>query len=596
MRGQYARSLLALAALVALVVATGCDELRSVSEGDLVFAPPLGASYLRYRVEAPTGAWTREFVVSRRSFVELRETAGRQYALGLLGERAWMRVGARRPVEIDGALAADERTEAAWIGMRYGDPARGEHLELETCNAKACTLVYTPHDGHALWVDVDRGTHRPTSFQWIAQDHAIEACEGIEWSDAGAGPVVAAARCSAIVDKVGLDTTRWTLEERRDDPVTPEWARVEAEDVVPLGEPQDAARFAVADPAVRVYVPVDAGGASLQLVLDTGSPVTVLSRRALDGAGVVRSPDPPVHVKPQWLPEDTYDPAIVDRLTIGGIELHGVPVLVPRDDTPFASDEAGLLGMDLLSRYVVDVDGPASAVRIWPRSVFARDAGGAKGPAFVDLPYAGASHGSVVVEGAVDEIGAMPVILDTGAPLNVVVGGPGMHAKHPHHQGDDVMLREDDGAWDYLTEVKGFHLGPFGLPRMPALGHDRRPDLPFLDGDGALVGLGVLRHFRVVVDARASLVHMAPGPSYRVLAQLGLEIDDRDGAATITRVVEGEHDWSKPLREGDLVRAVGGKRVTDRAGALGALAAAHGRVRVDVERRGNGLVRVVEMD
>jgi len=245
---------------------------------------------------------------------------------------------------------------------------------------------------------------------------------------------------------------------------------------------------------------------------------------------------------------------------------------------------------------VVDVDGPASAVRIWPRPVFARDPGGAASATFTDVAYAGASHGSVVVAGAVDEIGPMPVVLDTGAPLNVVVGGPGMHAKHPHHAGDDVMLREDDGAWDYFTEVKGFHLGPFGLPRMPALGHDRRPDLPFLDGGGALVGLGVLRHFRVAVDARESVVHLVPGPSYRVLAQLGLEIDDRDGAATITRIVEGEHDWSKPLREGDVVRAIGGKRVTNRAGALAALAAAHGRVRLDVERRGNRLVRIVPFD
>ena len=267
-----------------------------------------------------------------------------------------------------------------------------------------------------------------------------------------------------------------------------------------------------------------------------------------------------------------------------------MPVLIPRKDAPFAGEEAGLLGMDLLSRWVVDVDSPASTLRIWPRRLFPRD------EAFTDLRYAGASHGAVVVGGAVDEIGPMPLVLDTGAPLNVIVGGPGMHAKHPHHQNDEVMLREDDAACDYMAEVKGLHLGPFGLPRMPAMGHDRRPDLPFLDGGAALVGLGVLRHFRIAVDAKQGLVHVAPGPSYAVLTQLGIEIDDRNGLPTITRIVEGEHDWRKPLREGDVVKAVGGRPVKNRAAALLALATAHGRVRLEVSRNGNRLVRLVAMN
>ncbi len=575
-----------LALLVALVLAAGCDQLRTLSEADLLLPPPRGSTYLRYEVQSPSGSWTREFVVSSRDFAELREADGKAYALGLMGTRAWMRVGARTPVEIDGALAADERTQAGWIGMRYLDRARGERVELETCNVRACTLVYTPHDGHALWVDVDRGTHRPTSFSWIARDHAVEACEDVRWDEAGAAPVVASARCSAIVDHVGRETTTWTLAERRDDPSPPSWALIDPADIVPLREPAAPAVFAIADPSTRVYVPVDAGGGPLQLVLDTGAAMTVLTRRALGSAGVVRSPDPPVHVRPPWLPEDTYDAAIVDRVTVGGIELHGVPVLVARDDAPFDGEEAGLLGMDLLSRFVVDVDAPRSTLRIWPRALFAERG-------FVDVPYRGASHGAVVVAGAVDEIGPMPFILDTGAPINVIVGGPGMHAKHPHHRDDEVMLREDDAACDYLAEVRGLHLGPFGLPRMPAMGHDRRPELPFLDSDSALVGLGVLRHFRFAVDAGGQVVHFAPGPSYAVLTRMGLEIDDRDGAPTITRVVDAEHDWQKPLREGDVVRSVGGRTVRTRDEALVALASATSSrdVSLVVERRGNRLGR-----
>jgi hypothetical protein len=374
---------------------------------------------------------------------------------------------------------------------------------------------------------------------------------------------------------------------RRAEPALPAWARVDPESIVPLRPLRDVISFAVADPSTRVYVPAQAGGHDpLQLVLDTGSPVTVLSRRVMDAMGVVAAPEPPIHVHPPWLPQGTYDPAIVDRLVLGGLELHGVRVLVPRDDAPFDGDEAGLLGMDVLSHYVVDVDGPAATLRIWPRERF--DASG-----FVDLPFWGASHGAVVVGGAVDEVGEMPVIVDTGAPLNVVVGGPGMHGKHPHGQNDDVMLREDGDRSDYMTEVYGFHLGPFGFPRMPAIGHDRRPDLSFLDGDSALVGLGVLRHFRLAVDMANGLLHIAPGPSYTVLASYGLEIDDRAGAPTISRVVDRDHDWVKPVRVGDVVRAVGTLSVHDRNQALAAIASSQDPVRVTIDRRGNRLRRTI---
>lgn len=571
--------------LLPLVAALGgCAQLHPMSQLNFVLAPPLASTYLRYHVRSPAGAWSREFVLNRRDFAELRETHGRPYTLGLADDVPWMQVGSRPPVEIDGALASDERREAAWVGMRFGEAEPGTRRELESCHRAVCTLVYTPRDGHALWVDVDRKTHRPVAFQWVAQDRAIEVCDQLSWSEVGGVPAMASATCSAIVDHVGRETTTWTLMERRDDEDIPEWAQVEPKDVRRLVPARDATSFAIADPSRRVYVPVDAGGEPLQLVLDTGSPVTVLSQRALDAAGVVRSPDPPVHVRPPWLPEDTYDTAIVDRLVIGGLELHGVPVLVPRNDAPFASDEAGLLGMDLLSRYVVDVDSPASTLRIWPRDAFPESG-------FTDVRYYGASHGAVVIGGSVDELGPMPVILDTGAPLNVVVGGAAMHAKHPHHRGDEEVLREDDSSSDYATEIEGFHLGPFGLPRMPALGHDRRPDLSFLDEGEALAGLGVLRHFRVAVDARRSIVHLQPGPSYVVLRRLGIEIDDRNGAPVISRVVEGEHEWHRLLREGDVVRSVGGQAVSNRAEALAAIANGHGHVRIVLERNGNRLTR-----
>ena len=60
---------------------------------------------------------------------------------------------------------------------------------------------------------------------------------------------------------------------------------------------------------------------------------------------------------------------------------------------------------------------------------------------------------------------------------------------------------------------------------------------------------------------------------------------------TVTHVVEGEHDWQKPLREGDIVRAVDGRKVTTRDEALRAIAGAKGSVRITLERKGNRVTK-----
>ena len=92
------------------------------------------------------------------------------------------------------------------------------------------------------------------------------------------------------------------------------------------------------------------------------------------------------------------------------------------------------------------------------------------------------------------------------------------------------------------------------------------------------------------MDARQETIRVAPGPSYYVLARLGLEIDQRNGAPTITRIVGDERAWDAPLREGDVVRTVSGARVARREEALAALSAATmngAPVHVTIERDGN---------
>jgi hypothetical protein len=583
----------ALLLLVLAVSGIACDALHPLSEADFHVSPALASTYLRYHVSSPRGEWTREFAVSRHDFAELRETSGRPYVLGLKDSLAWLRVGARAPVEIDGALAADERREAAWIGMRFGDGGHAGHLELEQCHGPICTLVYTPRDGHTRSGSTSTGRRAgPSSFEWIAQDHADRELRGrgVERHRRGAG------------HRVG-DVQRHRRPRRpRDDAVDaggasrsertpPEWARIRPEDVVPLRPARDVVELAIADPSQRVYVPVEAGGSQpLRLVLDTGSPITVLTRRVVDELGVVPSPEPPVHVHPPWLPEDTYDPEIVDRLVIAGIELHGVPVLVPRNDSPFAGEEGGLLGMDLMSRYVVDVDGPASTLRIWPRGRFDSGVG------FTDLPYWGASHGMVVVGGAVDELGPMPVLVDTGAPLNVVVGGPAMHSRHPAS-----ARRGDAPQRGRLLRLhqRGRRL-PF-RPLRPASHARRRPRPPSRSPVPRLRRRARRPRRLAALPRRRRLAAWRRARRPRARATWSSRASgSRSTTATarrpITRIVYGEHDWTKPLRVGDVVRSVEGRKVSQpHRGSRSASPARARQVRVTVERHGNVVSKTLAM-
>ena len=63
--------------------------------------------------------------------------------------------------------------------------------------------------------------------------------------------------------------------------------------------------------------------------------------------------------------------------------------------------------------------------------------------------------------------------------------------------------------------------GPFTLPKMDAIGRDRH-----LMGDGvALMGMSVMRHFRLALDLRDNLRHAWPGDAYRTLWRVGIDID-----------------------------------------------------------------------
>ena len=106
---------------------------------------------------------------------------------------------------------------------------------------------------------------------------------------------------------------------------------------------------------------------------------------------------------------------------------------------------------------------------------------------------------------------------------------------------------------------------------MDAIGRDRERNRV---GNGvALVGMGVMRHFKLAFDARQRMLYVWPGASYLTLRRAGIEIDDRGDGPTVTRIVASEPTALDHLHMMDVIRKVSGLSVRDAQEARQAIAA-----------------------
>jgi hypothetical protein len=321
------------------------------------------------------------------------------------------------------------------------------------------------------------------------------------------------------------------------------------------------------------------------MVLDTGAFFTIISKRAASELGVVPTGEVRLHVDPPWLRRTHLYVGIVERIHIGGAELLGERVLVA--ESLDLGEAAGLLGRSTLRRFVVDVDSPAATLRFHARDGFKPAPGG----------RALLLHGSEVplIEGAVTHVDKGLLGLDTGMEEDIVLHSLEMAIHHRRERGSDAFLGGADSVRspDYQTTLDGIDFGPFHLPAMPGIGRDRDQ---WRVGPGiALVGMGLMRYFRVAFDLRNDQLHVWPGDGYATLRRCGMDVEDGVGP-TVDRVVPGGPADGAGVRRGDVILGLDRNlRIGESAAAARrAFAVAPGRpITVWVERR--GVVRELEM-
>jgi len=513
-----------------------------------------GSKYLRYAAESDAGAWTREIVVTTGAYAERRTRSdGTTYAFGRDEAGGWLRVGEGAVIDARGSMWEQEAsTGAGLFGLRFAQPAAEDEATYMGRSRAAWELAFRPEGGRTMTFAIDRASSTPNAYDLVDDFGRLVSCDDLAFELGAAGPVLAAWRCAtndrfAFAGQVLEERVRLEEERAVDVAAVPRWVRPGARRAAPpaLERPIEVP---ITEPR-RVEVPTRFGDRPpVQMILDTGAFFTILSRRAAEELGVVPTGETRLHVDPPWLPRSHLWVGVVEKLSLAGAVLYGERVLVAESQD--FGKAAGLLGRSTLRRFVVDVDSPRHTLRLHERKGFRPDRGW--------RPVALHGSGIPMIDGEVVGVAEGLLQLDTGMEDDIVVHALEMKLKHPRERGSDVMLGGPDARTspEYASYVDGLRFGPFSLPKMDALGRDR--DQRLVGPGVALVGMGVMRYFRLAFDLRDNRLYAWPGNGYRTLRRAGIDVEEGAEGATVDRVIAGGPGEAAGLRRGDVILSVDG--------------------------------------
>lgn len=535
---------------------------------------------LRYDVDGHDGPWVHEMVLGRALYAERRQRldGASSYAFGEDLRGAWLAVGDGTQRAAEAPWRRETRTQAALYGLEFLRPADAEEAIYLPGDGETWDYVFRPAGGHTLTLAIDRETHQPVSFDRLDSFRRLHMCAQVRWAVRHGRYVPSHMRCESIDAQghhaMGATSTLIDATYHR---APPTWAQADPHrDSTPPCF--DSAVEMAMDEELRVWLPVETpNGLVVPFVLDSGAWHTYVDEDVARVLGVVPTGEAPMYTEPPWLPSNSSWVGVVDRMTVAGIDLDGVRLLV-MDGLGTLEEHGGLLGADFFRRFVVDVDTPNHAVRLVSHERFTP-------PRDSSLMFLHGMGTSGSVMGEVMGVDRGPLILDTGAPIRVVVHAPAMAAVRPRHPGSNVgrFYGDDVPSPDYVTDIDGLRIGPFAFPEMPAWGRDRERDR--IGGGIALVGMGTMRHLRMMFDFRNQTLYATAGSGYHALARAGVELDDGEDGAIVSYVVPGGPSQGRGIRAGDVLLSVDGEPLRDAIEARSALADHHGgSVRLRVRR------------
>lgn len=246
-----------------------------------------------------------------------------------------------------------------------------------------------------------------------------------------------------------------------------------------------------------VYIPVTAGGRSLNMLIDTGGTTSMLTASTVAALGLPLEPITMQRVT-MYGGAELRNFVWLNTMRIGNASSPPTAFLVVPDDR-LPHELAGTLAPDFLSRYDIDLDLAAARLNLLlpcPERF--------KGAIPITLDRS--NH--VIVPVRIDGKTIMAV-MDTGASrtdlsletARAVFGlGPGLHAA----EGPDV----EDGVYRY--PFRSLAIGGITIDRPEiALVPDRISRRP-LSTPRMVLGMSILRHYRLVIGYHEQLLHLEP--------------------------------------------------------------------------------------
>jgi hypothetical protein len=302
-----------------------------------------------------------------------------------------------------------------------------------------------------------------------------------------------------------------------------------------------------------VTVPVELNGKTYRFIVDTGCTVTILDASLQPETKKVVGK---ARVNSGLLPTQEHDLFSAPDARIGSLTLPSDYPVVYIDFTRLREVSGvnfyGILGLTFLHAFVVQIDCDEGRVDLLQHL---QPDNGVRGEGLPFVPH----DGEMWVMATVGDDQRVPFVIDTGC---VATGILAQSALESLADKDQVRwLRTATVATLDGTDVTSaqVRLATF------ALGSFRHHGLLFLTGKKNVLGLDVLRRFRITIDGPGEMLYLAKGKHFEDPDRdnnWGFKVIFRAGK-TLIEVVEKESVAAQiGLHPGDVVLEIGGKTAT----------------------------------
>ena len=346
---------------------------------------------------------------------------------------------------------------------------------------------------------------------------------------------------------------------------------------IDVGDPIDAAVFARPNPARqltyaaganstgwipftgleedRIYLPVTVNGQPTTAILDSGAGTELIDTSFAAS----------VALKPMGALALSGENAVGSGALISGVQIAlGGATLKDATVTTtnlraLGAPQPVLIGDDIFFGAVVDIDFPGRRLALRDPASF--------------QPPSGAIVVQLVSDG-VDQLVPISIeggptalfVLDTGFPFAMRISPQLAEGQHllAGRRSINVLAGGIGGAAPgQFASLKSLDLGGVGFSNVPVMFSDAWPSASFTDRMQGLLGVALLRRFRVIVDWPHGRLYLIPGPGATTAPfardRLGLIWTPDGRAMRITGVRPGSPADRAGLRAGQVIETVDGK-------------------------------------